>query len=87
MTISFPAGAAAPPSISLPPLSSPAATVDGRAAGGAAAVNRGCHPRSRSAFDTTHTELNDMAAAAIIGFRFTPAKASAPAATGMHTAL
>ena len=59
----------------------------GAGASAGAAVNRGCHPRSRSAFDTTHTELNDMAAAAIIGFRFTPANASAPAATGMHTAL
>ena len=47
----------------------------------------GFHPRRRSAFDTTHTELHDIAAAAIMGFNVTPANESAPAATGMQITL
>ena len=47
----------------------------------------GFQPRSRRAFDTTHTELRLMAAAAIMGLRFRPMNDRAPAATGMHTAL
>ena len=47
----------------------------------------GFQPRRRRAFVTTHTELRLMAAAAIMGLRFRPMNDSAPAATGMHTAL
>ena len=42
---------------------------------------------SRSAFDTTHTLEQLIAAAAIMGLSVKPANENAPAATGMHTAL
>ena len=59
----------------------------GSSADAASPNDAGFHPRRRSAFDTTHTELHDIAAAAIMGFKVTPANESAPAATGMQNTL
>ena len=95
MVVSFPPGASAPVSFpasaafSISSLAAPSAARGPSAlrAASARAAKRGRHPRSRSALVTTHTELRLMAAAAIMGFRFTPQIESAPAATGMHTAL
>ena len=48
---------------------------------------RGFHERRRSAFETTHTLEQLIAAAAIMGLSVKPANENVPAATGMHTAL
>ena len=58
--------------------------VSGSSADATLPSTTGFHPRRRSAFDTTHTELHDIAAAAIMGLKVTPANESAPAATGMQ---